>query len=106
MQIDDRKHEDGLALNAVEDAIREPAWNCSPYLAVDDLILHRVHAGAVEKGVDLPHERPAKARTLTLVPLCCLPDVRFCWTPDSQPVSHKSRRMSFRAVSHASTSPG
>ena len=106
MQIDDRKHKNGLALNAVEDAMTEPAWNCAPYLAVDDLILHRVQAEAGEKSVDLLHERTAKARALAFVPLCCPPDVRLCRTPDSQPVSHKSRRMSSRTVSHASTSPG
>ena len=106
MQINDRKNEDVESIDPVENAIREPARDCSPYLAIDDLILHRVYADAVEKSVDLLHERTAKARTLPFVPSCRPPNIRFCCTPDGQPVGRKSRRMSSRAVSQVSTSPG
>ena len=57
MQINDRKHEDIRSIDPVEHAVREPARDSSPHLAMDDLVLHRVEADAIEKGVD-PGGRP------------------------------------------------
>jgi hypothetical protein len=40
---------------------------------VDDLVLHRVQANAIEKGVDLVHERTAEAAALSFIPSGGLP---------------------------------
>ena len=63
-------------------------------------------ANTVEKDVDLLHERVAQAYALLFVPASRRADVRLGLPPDNQSVGHRSRRMSSRAVSQASTSVG
>ena len=106
MQINDSKHQDIRSVDSVEHAVGKPARDSSPHVAVDDLLLHRVQANTIEKGVDLLHESAAEADALPFIPLGGLPDVRLGLPPDNQSVGHRSRRMSSRAVSQASTSLG
>jgi hypothetical protein len=68
MQINDRKDEDFRSIDPVEHAVGEPAWDSSPHLSVDDLVLHRVEATAIEKTVDLLHECAAEADALAFIP--------------------------------------
>ena len=106
MQINDSKHKDLRSVDSVEDAVGKPARDSSAHLSVDYLVLHRVQTNAIEKGIDLLHERPAEAYALPFIPSGGLPDVRLGLPPDNQSVSHRSRRISSRAVSQASTSVG
>ena len=69
MQINDSKHEDVLSVDPVEHAVGKSARDSSPHLSVDDLVLHRVQANAIEKGIDLLHERATEADTLAFIPI-------------------------------------
>ncbi len=106
MRVNDRKHQNIRSIDPVEHAVGEPAWDRSPDLAVDDLMLHRVLPDAVEEGIDLVQERTAEALALPLVPPCRFPDIRLRLAPDDQPVRHRSRRRSSRAPPQSSTSAG
>jgi hypothetical protein len=59
MQINDSKNEDVRSVDSVEDAIWKPARGGAPHLPVDDLVLHRVRANAIQKGIDPMYERTA-----------------------------------------------
>src|SRR5688500_6391117 len=106
MEINDSKDEDVRSVDSVEDATWQPARDGTPHLSIDDLVLHRVQANAIQKGIDPVHERTAEPRALSFIPSSSLPYVRLGLPPENQPVRHRSRRISSRAVSHASASVG
>lgn len=83
MQVNDCKHENLRSVDSVEHSVGKPARDGSPDLSVDDLILHRVQTNAIDKGVDLLHERAAEARTLPFVPSGGFSDVRLRLPPDN-----------------------
>lgn len=95
-----------LSVDSVEDAVGKPTRDSSAYLSVDYLVLHRIQTNTIEEGIDLLHERPTETCALSLIPSGGLPNVRLGLPPDNQPVGHRSRRISSRAVSQGSTSVG
>lgn len=86
MQISDSKHEDVRSIDPVEHAVGEPARDSSPNFSMDDLVLHRVEADAIEEGVDLLHEHAAEANALGFIPSGGPSDVRLGLPPDDQAV--------------------
>ena len=53
MQMNHRKNENIRAVDAVKQAVGEPAWNASSDVAVDDLILVRIFVNFLEEGIHL-----------------------------------------------------
>lgn len=106
MQMHHRKHENSRSVDSVEETVGEPARDGSSDTAVNDLMLQRVLSNPVEKHVDLVQERTAETTALSFVPAGSLPDVRLRLAPDGQPIRHRSRKRSSRAVSQSSTSAG
>jgi hypothetical protein len=106
VQVNDSEHDGLEPVESVEDAIGKLARDGSSHLSVDDPVLRWVQANAIENSIDLTYERAAEACALPFIPSGGLSDVRLGLAPDDQPVGHRLRRISSRAVSQASTSVG
>ena len=82
MQMDQGKDQHNRPVDAVEEAVWEPARDGASHLAMDDLLLERILAHSVQNGVDLFHEGTAETRALLFVPARRCPDVRLGLAPD------------------------
>ncbi len=78
MQMDNREHDNIVAINPVEDAIRESPHNCSSHVSVDDLPLVGIVIDPVEEAVYLGDQLSPESRTLLLVPPRGSAQVQLC----------------------------
>lgn len=106
MQMDYREDKNIVAINPVENAIRESLYNCPSHVPVDDLPLVWVVCDPVEDVVYLGDQLSPESGTLLLVPPRGSAQVQLCLSSDDKTVGHRSPRMSFFTFSQVSTSSG
>ena len=68
MKVDNRKDNNVGVVDAVEDTIGELAQDCSPYVAVYNLILNRIAGKSIKDSVGLAQKLASESRLLRLIP--------------------------------------
>ena len=76
--MDNCENDNFVAINPVENAIRESQRNCSSHVPVDDLPLEGVVIDLIEEAVYLGDQLSPESKTLLLIPPRGSAQVQLC----------------------------